>query len=107
MGTPSIGKAFGVDKRVINRTLKENGVILDQPGRRNIGGKAAADKRYYSKNKEAISEYYKEWAKNNRENLRKYHGVWRNENRAHVNESTRLWYLDRRHNDPCFRLKCN
>ncbi len=28
LGTPSIGLKMGFDKRVINRTLKENGIIL-------------------------------------------------------------------------------
>jgi hypothetical protein len=43
MGTPSIGESFKVHKAVINRTLKENGIVMDQPGRRNIGGKLAAN----------------------------------------------------------------
>ena len=64
-------------------------------------------KRYYSKNKTEIKKYYKNWAKDNRKELREYHSEWRTKNRAHVNESTRLWYLDRRRNDGCFRLKCN
>jgi hypothetical protein len=107
MGTPSIGEVFNVHKAVINRTLKDNGINLDQPGRRNIGGKKAADKRYHQKNKETIKQYYKEWAKNNREHLRNYHSEWREENRIQVNENTRLWYLNKRRTDASFRLKSN
>jgi len=107
MGTPSIGEAFNVHKAVINRTLKENGVILDQPGRRNIGGKSAADKRYAAKNKEKIAEYHKEWSDKNRDKLREYHSEWRDKNREQINENTRLWYLNRRRTDPGFRLKSN
>ena len=107
MGTPSIGEAFKTHKTVINRTLRENGITLDQSGRRSIGGKSAADKRYYSKNKENIKEYHKEWSKENRDDLRQYHSEWREKNRKKINESTRLWYLNKRRNDPSFRLKCN
>lgn len=107
MGTPAIGESFGLHKTIINRTLKENGVVLDQPGRRNIGGKKAADKRYYEKNKEEIKEYYKDWAEENRLKLRDYHSKWREENRETVNENTRLWYLNKRRTDAGFRLKSN
>ena len=107
MGTPSIGEAFNVHKAVINRTLKENGVVMDQSGRRNTGGKPAADKRYATKNKEKISEYHKEWSNENRDKLKEYHSKWRDENRINVNENTRLWYLNKRRTDGSFRLKCN
>ncbi len=107
MGTPSIGKLYKVHKAVINRTLRENGVVMDQPGRRNIGGKSAADKRYAKKNKEKLSEYHKEWSDKNRVKLRGYHSEWRDKNRVNINEKTRLWYLNKRRNDPGFRLKCN
>ena len=107
MGTPSIGKLYKVHKAVINRTLRENGVVMDQPGRRNIGGKSAADKRYAKKNKEKLSEYHKEWSDKNRVKLREYHSEWRDKNRVNINEKTRLWYLNKRRNDPGFRLKCN
>ncbi len=49
LGTPSIGVKMIFDKRVINRTLKENGVILGPSGRRNIGGREKAQERYDSK----------------------------------------------------------
>lgn len=107
MGTPSIGEAFGVHKAVINRTLKENGVVLDQSGRRNIGGKSVADKKYREKNKEKLKENHKKWAKENRDKLREYHSEWRNINRDKINEQTRLWYLNKRRTDNGFRLKSN
>jgi hypothetical protein len=104
MGTPSIGKAFDVDKRVINRTLRENGVVLDQPGRRNIGGRKAAQKRYESKNKKQRSDYHKEWSKDNRDSLRTYHSVWRDDNREHVKKYGRDYEKKRRAEDPKYRL---
>ncbi len=104
MGTPSIGKIYNVDKRVINRTLKENGIVLDQPGRRNIGGKAAADKRYYVKNKEKLSEYHREWSTNNREDLRNYHSEWREENRVSLRLIQKEYEKKRCDTDPKYKL---
>ena len=107
MGTPSISEKMGIHKTIIIRTLKENNIELGVSGRRNIGGKSVADKKYREKNKEKLNEYHKEWSKLKRKELREYHSTWRGNNREHVNEKTRLWYLHRRRTDPSFRLKCN
>ncbi len=107
MGTPSISEKMGIHKTIIIRTLKENNIELGVSGRRNIGGKSVADKKYREKNKEKLNEYHKEWSKLKRKELREYHSTWRDNNREHVNEKTRLWYLNRRRTDPSFRLKCN
>jgi hypothetical protein len=104
MGTPSIATVFNTHKTIIARTLRENNIQLDQPGRRNTGGKKAADKRYYSKNKEDIKEYYKDWAINNRENLREYHTEWRNDNRKSLRERQSSYEKIRRAEDPRYRL---
>ena len=104
MGTPSIGESFKVHKAVINRTLKENGVIMDQSGRRNIGGKSAADKRYAAKNKEKLAEYHKEWSNENRDKLKEYHSNWREENKEHINKYKRDYERNRRREDPKYRL---
>ena len=107
MGTPSIGEAFKAHKTVINRTLRENGIALDQSGRRNIGGKAAANKRYYSKNKENIKDYYKEWSKDNKIELKKYSQEWNKNNREHVNEYKRKYERMRCATDPKYKLGRN
>jgi len=107
LGSPSISEKTGINKRVVIKTLKENGVELGPSGRRDIGGKSMADKRYRGKNKEKLNEYHKEWSKEKRKELREYHSKWREDNREHVNEKTRLWYLNRRRTDPSFRLKSN
>ena len=104
MGTPSIGESFKVHKAVINRTLKENGIVMDQSGRRNIGGKSAADKRYAEKNKEKLSEYHKEWSKKNHANLKIKHTIWRNNNREKVRQWARDYERNRRRIDPKYRL---
>lgn len=107
LGSTTISEKMGIHKTIIIRTLKENGIVLGPSGRRNIGGKSAADKRYSEKNKEKLNEYHKKWSKENRKELKKYHGEWREKNREHLNEKTRLWYLNRRRTDPSFKLKCN
>lgn len=104
MGTPSIGESFKVHKAVINRTLKENGVVMDQSGRRNIGGKSAADKRYAAKNKEKIAEYHRGWADKNRIHLRKTHKNWRDSNKGHIDKYKRDYERNRRRIDPKYRL---
>ena len=103
MGTPSIGEAFNVHKAVINRTLKENGVVMDQSGRRNTGGKSAADKRYATKNKEKISKYYKEWSNENRDKLKEYHSKWRKGNLEHKKKRIEYHY-NKMNNDPKYKL---
>ena len=107
MGTPSISEKMGIHKTIIIRTLKENNIELGPSGRRNIGGKSVADKKYREKNKDKLNTYHKEWSKTKRKELREYHSTWRDKNRVHVNEKTRLWYLNRRRTDPSFRLKSN
>ena len=103
-GTPAIGELFNVHKAVINRTLKENGIVLDQSGRRNIGGKSEANKRYQAKNKDDIKIYHQEWSKENRDDLRKYHSTWRDNNRVKVRKWARDYERRKRSEDPKYRL---
>jgi hypothetical protein len=103
MGTPSIGEAFKVHKAVINRTLKENGVVMGQSGRRNIGGKSAADKRYATKNKERIAEYHKEWSDKNRGKLKDYHTKWRENNVEHKRKRI-AYHYNKMNTDPKYKL---
>lgn len=104
LGSTSISKEMGYHKTIILRTLKENGVVVGPSGRRNTGGKSAANERYYNKNKKELSEYHKNWSKENREELRKYHSEWRENNKEHVNKYKRDYERNRRANDPKYRL---
>lgn len=104
MGSPSISERMGIHKTIVIRTLKENGVIFGPSGRRNIGGKAVADKKYAEKNKEKLSEYYKEWAKANKNDLKIKQTKWREENKEHVNKYKRDYERNRRREDPKYRL---
>lgn len=104
LGSTAISEKMRIHKTIIIRTLKENGVIFGPSGRRNIGGKKAADKRYYSKNKEIIKEYYKDWAKDNKDDLKTYSQQWNKDNRERVNKYKRDYERTRRANDPKYRL---
>ena len=106
MGSPSISEKMGYHKKIIIRTLKENGVEIGPSGRRNIGGREAAQKRYDNKPEVKIRklENHKNWRKENKEHLREYHTKWRNKNREHVREYGRKYEQERRASDPNYRL---
>lgn len=104
MGTPSIGKLYDVNKGIINRLLKREGVEMDTPGRRDLGGKSAANKRYRKKNKDRLDDYFRDWAKENRDKLREYHTDWR-ENNEEYQKYCRDYERKRRAEDPEYRLR--
>jgi hypothetical protein len=104
MGSPSISERMGIHKTIIIRTLKKNGVEMGQSGRRNIGGKSVANKKYYDINKEIISDWYKDWAKSKGEYLKEKHTKWRNNNREHVNKYSREYERMRCATDPKYKL---
>jgi hypothetical protein len=104
VGTPTISERFGVSKRVINRTLKENGVVMGPSGRKFKAGKKVADKRWIDKNKKYIKKYYKEWSKDNRDYLREKHTEWREENREHVRAYAREYERKKCAEDPRYKL---
>jgi hypothetical protein len=106
LGSTTISEKLGIHKTIIIRTLKENGVVLGPSGRRNIGGKAIAQKKYESKPliKNKRSKYYKEWSKENKKKLKEYSQIWNKNNKEHVNEYKRNYERNRRANDPKYRL---
>lgn len=105
LGSTTISERMGIHKTIIIRTLKENGVIIGPSGRRNIGGKSVADKKYREKNKEKISEKYKVWVQKNKQRLKEYHTKWRIENKDIIRKKGRDWIQNRRMTDVSFRFK--
>ena len=103
MGTPSISEKMGIHKTIVIRTLKENNIELGPSGRRNIGGKSAADKRYAAKNKEKLADYHKEWSDKNRVKLREYHCKWRENNTDHKKKRI-IYHYNKMNNDPKYKL---
>jgi hypothetical protein len=106
MGSPSISEHMGIHKTIIVRTLKENGVVMGPSGRRNIGGKAVAQKKYESKPEIKIkrSDFYKEWRQGKKTELKIYTQQWNKDNREHVNKYKRDYERKRRAEDPKYRL---
>jgi predicted DNA-binding transcriptional regulator AlpA len=64
LGSQTISEKTGISKPTILRILKENGIIMGPSGRRNIGGKKVADKKWRDKNKEKLSKKHKLWYEN-------------------------------------------
>lgn len=104
MGSPSISERMAIHKTIIIRTLKENGIILGPSGKRNLGGKAVAAKKYYEKNKDSLSEYHKEWRQGKETELKLYTQQWNKDNKEHVNKYKRDYERKRRAEDPKYRL---
>jgi hypothetical protein len=80
LGSPSISEKLNINKQVVLRTLKENGVIVGISGRKYKGGKSESDKRHYLKNREKRLQYFSDWQKDNRDHLNEYHQKWREKN---------------------------
>ena len=94
-GTPTISDTFNCSKHVINRTLRENGVILGKSGRKWTGGLKESRKRYELKHKEKRDEYYKKWAQDNKEHRRQYHKEWREKNKEYYQKYRREYEKNR------------
>lgn len=104
LGSTTISERMGIHKTIIIRTLKENGVVLGPSGRRNTGGKVKANQRYYIKNKEKITEWYRDWARSNVTERKAYIQQWNKDNREHVNKYKRDYERKRRAEDHKYRL---
>lgn len=106
LGSTTISERMGFHKTIIIRTIKENGIVMGSSGRRNIGGKSIAQKKYESKPEIKIkrSEYHKEWTKENVIERKKYIEQWNKDNREHINKYKRDYERKRRAEDPKYRL---
>ena len=107
LGSQTISEKTGVSKPTILRILKENGVKLGPSGRRFIGGRKIADKKWRDNNKEYLSQNHKTWSEKNREHLNEYHKEWREKNIDKHRENKRNYEKTRKHNDPIYKLISN
>ena len=80
LGSQTISEKTGISKPTILRILRENGVVMGPSGRRFIGGKKIADKKWRDNNKEYLSNKYKTWYEQNKEHRKEYYNKWRTEN---------------------------
>ena len=107
LGSPTISEKLKIHKTIILNTLKENGVKLGPSGRRNIGGKKIADKKWREKNKESVKEYVKTWYEQNKEHRKEYIKEYRENNVDKIRQIKRDYERNRKSRDPLYKLISN
>jgi len=107
LGSPSISERLGINKQIVLRVLKENGVKVGVSGQKFKGGKKVSYKRNAEKHKEKKSIYHKEWQKDNREKLNSYHKEWREKNIDRYRERKRNYERHKKATDPLYKLISN
>jgi len=107
LGSHTISLEVGVSKPTINRILKENGVVMGPSGRRFIGGKKVADKKWRNKNKEYLNQKYNEWYENNKEHRKEYLKEYRENNIEKIRKTKRDYERNRKARDPLYKLISN
>jgi len=106
-GLREISKSFGWSTFTISRILKENGVFIKGSGRKFLGGKKVADKKYREKNKIRLDEYTKNWYSKNKEHRKQYLKKYREKNIDKIREVKRTYERTRKANDPLYKLISN
>ncbi|MDA9279969.1 hypothetical protein OAB94_02760 [Flavobacteriaceae bacterium] len=109
MGSHSIAKEIGVSKPTILRILKENDVEMGPSGRRFIGGRKVAMKKYHSKpeTKERKRKNYDKWYENNKEHRKQYLKEYRENNIEKIRKTKRDYERNRKARDPLYKLISN
>jgi hypothetical protein len=109
LGSPTISEKLKIHKTIVLNTLRNNGVVLGPSGRRNIGGREVASKKYFSKPevKERLKKNHKKWSEKNREYLTEYHKQWRTENVDKWRKTKRDYEKNRKDSDPLYKLIAN
>lgn len=107
LGSQTISEKTGYNRHVILRILKENGVVLGPSGRRFIGGKKVADKKWREKNKEKVDEYVKTWYEQNKEHRKEYLKEYREKNIDKIRKTKRDYERNRKASDPLYKLISN
>jgi len=109
LGSHSISKKVGLNKQIVLRILKENGVNLGPSGRRFIGGREVAMKKYESKpkTKQRKRKNYENWYENNKEHRKEYLKKYREKNADKIRETKRNYEKTRKSNDPLYKLISN
>jgi hypothetical protein len=107
LGTHSISLKTGISKPTINRILKENGVVFGLSGRRNLGGKQVADKKWREKNKDSLRDYAKTWYEQNKEYRKEYLKEYREKNTEKIKKTKRNYERNRKSSDPLYKLISN
>ena len=82
LGSQTIAQRTGLSKATILKILKENNVKIGKSGRRFIGGRKAAMKKYESKpeTKQRKRKNYDSWYSQNKEHRKEYLKEYREKN---------------------------
>ena len=107
LGSVYISQKTGISRPTILRILKENGVDMKPSGRRDIGGKKIADKKYREKNKEKLSKKHKLWYENNKDKWDVYIKEYRENNIDKIRQIKRDYERNRKATDPLYKLISN
>jgi len=106
-GSHTISQKTGISKPTILKILKENGVIMGPSGRRNIGGKKVADKKWRDKNKDYMCNKSKNWYEQNKEHRKQYLKEYREKNIDKIRETKKNYEKIRKATDPIYKLISN
>jgi len=104
IGSQTISEKIGLNKQQVLRILKENGVKLGSSGRRNIGGKKVADKKWRDRNKEYTSNKSKIWYEQNKEHRKEYLKEYREKNIDKIRKTKRDYQQHLRDTNPLYKL---
>lgn len=109
LGSQTISEKTGINKSIILRILKENGIIMGPSGRRFIGGREVATKKYFSKpeTKERLKKNHKKWSEQNKEHLKQYIKEYRKNNVDKIRQIKRDYERFRKASDPAYKLISN
>jgi hypothetical protein len=109
LGSQTISEKTGINKSIILRILKENGIIMGPSGRRFIGGREVATKKYFSKpeTKERLKKNHKKWSEQNKEHLKQYIKEYRKNNVDKIRQIKRDYERYRKVSDPTYKLISN
>jgi hypothetical protein len=107
LGSPTISEKLKIHKTIVLNTLRSNGIILGSSGRRNIGGKKVADKKWRDSNKEYISNKSKTWYEQNKEHRKEYLKEYREKNIDNIRKTKRDYERNRKSRDPIYKLISN
>ena len=106
LGSKTISEKVGLHKQIVLRILKENGINLGPSGRRFIGGREVAMRKYESKpeTKQRKRKNYENWYEQNKEHRKDYLKEYREKNIDRIREVKRNYEKTRKHNDPLYKL---
>jgi len=109
LGSPTISEKLKIHKTIVLNTLRDNGVVLGPSGRRNIGGREVAMKKYFSKpeTKERLKKNHKKWSEQNKEHRKQYLKEYREKNIDKIRKTKRDYERNRKASDPLYKLISN